>query len=259
MVENLNITIVQPDIIWEDIDSNLERLSLKLNSIQTATDLIILPEMFQTGFSMKPGKLAEPMNGKTMKWLKKMACEKNTFIAGSIIISDQDKFFNRMLIVSPGAEVWFYDKKHLFSLAGEDKVYASGNAKLVFEIKGWKICPMVCYDLRFPVWIRNRENYHLLVFVANWPEKRVNHWKALLQARAIENQAFVAGVNRIGFDGNSYSYTGDSVVYDAMGQRISNLIPGTEGIETISLSITELLLVRKNLPFAADSDKFELL
>ncbi|MFN8254730.1 MAG: amidohydrolase [Bacteroidales bacterium] len=259
MTENLNITIVQADIVWEDIDSNLAKYSEKLNSIQSPTDLIVLPEMFQTGFSMNPSNLAELMNGKTMAWMKEMASLKGAVLAGSIIITENQKYYNRLLFITPYGDVKFYDKKHLFTLAGEDKVYTAGSEKLIYEINGWKICPMICYDLRFPVWIRNREDYHLLVFVANWPEKRVLHWKTLLQARAIENQAFVVGVNRVGTDGNSCIYSGDSAVYDAMGKKLSSLMPEKEGIESIILSMAELQNTRKNLPFSHDRDEFELI
>jgi len=203
----ISVSIIQSDIIWEDRLSNLENYQNKINQIES-TDLIVLPEMFTTGFSMNPKDISETMSGETIQWMKANASKMNSAICGSIIIEEDDKYFNRFIWVNPDGSIHHYDKKHLFSFAGEDKNYTSGNNKLIIEYKGWKICPLICYDLRFPVWSRNSEGYDLLIYVANWPDKRKLAWKTLLTARAIENQCYVIGVNRVGKDTKNY-YSGE--------------------------------------------------
>ncbi len=255
MTEKLKITIVQSNLIWENKEANLANFQKIIEDLAGKTDLIILPEMFTTGFSMKPAEFAEKPNGKTLTWMKNMAESSSAAIAGSIIIKENNKFYNRFLFVTKqGIEQ--YDKRHLFAMAGEDKHYEQGKQSTLINYKGWKIRPQICYDLRFPVWSRNTDEYDLLIYVANWPEKRVAHWSALLRARAIENQAYVAGVNRIGFDGNNYPHSGDSAIYNPMGEIISKTKANQERAETIELSYEELNKIRKNLPFLQDKDSF---
>lgn len=258
MNDFLRITSIQSNLIWEGIKENLENFEKKIISIKNETDIIVLPEMFSTGFSMNPAKLAQKMEGETIVWMKRMAKHCNAVLMGSLIILDNLKFFNRLMIVFPEGSIKYYDKKHLFAMAGEDSAYSPGKEKLIFEYKGWRICPLICYDLRFPVWIRNMNDYDVLIFVANWPEKRSNHWKILLQARAIENQSYVIGINRVGEDGNKYIYSGDSCVIDPMGNKISLTKAYEENIETVTLSYEELINTRKMLPFYLDSDQFHL-
>lgn len=253
---NLSISIIQTKLFWEDKARNLEHFKKKIKNIDSNTDLIILPEMFTTGFSMNPEPFAEKMNGKTVKWMQEMANFSNAAIAGSIIIIENNHYINRFLFVKPDGEYQYYDKRHLFAMAGEDKFYFQGVKNELITYKGWRIRPLICYDLRFPVWSRNTDEYDLLIYIANWPEKRIAHWKILLQARAIENQAFVAGVNRIGLDGNNYSYSGDSAIYSPMGKKITKTKAFQETIETIVISKDVLNKTRKLLPFLNDRDEF---
>ncbi|MEN8118863.1 MAG: amidohydrolase [Bacteroidota bacterium] len=252
----LSVTIIQTNIFWEDKNANLVHFQKKIEGIDTRTDLIILPEMFTTGFSMNPKPFAEKMDGPTFKWMLQMAKHSNAAIAGSIIIEENNHYVNRFLFVKPDGEYQYYDKRHLFAMAGEDKLYSQGNKNELIKYKGWRIRPLICYDLRFPVWSRNYDGYDLLIYVANWPEKRVAHWKTLLQARAIENQAYVAGVNRIGLDGNNYSYSGDSAIYNSLGEKISKTNSNEESVETILISRELIEGTRKKLPFLNDQDEF---
>jgi len=251
----INITIIQSNIIWEDKDSNLKNYQNKIDNIES--DLIILPEMFTTGFTMDPKSLAETMSGETVQWMKENASKMNSAICGSIIIEEDDKYFNRFIWVNPDGSIHHYDKKHLFSFAGEDKNYTPGKEKLIIEYKGWKICPLICYDLRFPVWSRNSEEYDLLIYVANWPTKRKLAWKSLLVARAIENQCYVIGVNRIGYDENNY-YSGESKLVNALGETLY-VNSHVEDIYTTTISKYELNKVRAQLPFLNDKDNFKIL
>lgn len=257
MKKNLNITIIQADLAWEDKETNLANFKKLINHTEEKTDLIILPEMFTTGFSMKPNKFAEKMDGKTVSWMKNMAQISKAAIAGSIIIEENNKFYNRFLFVTESS-IQQYDKRHLFAMAGEDKYYEQGINNILINYKGWKIRPQICYDLRFPVWSRNTDGYDLLIYVANWPEKRVAHWNNLLKARAIENQTYVAGVNRIGFDGNNYQHSGDSAIYDPLGNKLSKTKAYEANIETIELSANQIQTVRENLPFLHDKDIFTI-
>ncbi|TAL60688.1 MAG: amidohydrolase [Bacteroidetes bacterium] len=268
---DLNITIIQSNLHWENMDANLKMFSQKISSIKEKTDLIVLPEMFSTGFTMNNKAMAEPMYGKTVEWMKKKAKEKNCVITGSLIIEEKKKFYNRLVWMLPDGKFKIYDKRHLFRYAGEEKYYSAGKKKLIVELKGWKICPMICYDLRFPVWIRNRltpnpspsgegrnsqMEYDVLLFVANWPERRNHPWKTLLMARAMENQAYIVGVNRIGNDGNNVSHSGDSAVINYKGESISKTKAHEESIETITLSKGELDEWRKAFPAWMDADQF---
>jgi omega-amidase len=252
----ISISIIQSDIIWEDRLSNLENYQNKINQIES-TDLIVLPEMFTTGFSMNPKDISETMNGETVQWMKDNASKMNSAVCGSIIIEEDDKYFNRFIWVNPDGSIHYYDKKHLFSFAGEDKNYTAGGEKIIIEYKGWKICPLICYDLRFPVWSRNSEDYDLLIYVANWPDKRKLAWKTLLTARAIENQCYVIGVNRIGKDTKNY-YSGDSSLINALGET---LYTNSHIEDTYTTSITkyELNKIRSQLPFLNDKDNFKII
>lgn len=252
----MKITLLQSPLIWENPEANRQRFSSMISNAG-ATDLIILPEMFSTGFTMKPGRVAEPMDGTTISWMKEMASRKNCALTGSLVISEAGKYYNRLLFVLPDGQVRQYDKRHLFSLAGEDKAYTSGEERLIVEYKGWKICPLVCYDLRFPVFSRNTEEYDLLLYVANWPEPRISAWDALLKARAIENMCYVAGVNRVGKDENGHNYPGHSQVLDALGVAV--LEPsGNEGAFTVELNKETLLQARQKFGFLNDRDSFTL-
>lgn len=260
-MNDLKITILQSDLHWENKEKNLQMFSDKLNSISEPSDLIVLPEMFTTGFSMRPELFAETMNGNTLAWMKVKAAEKNCAITGSFICHEEGKYLNRLVWMCPDGSYSVYDKRHLFRMGGEDSHYGAGQKKLIVEWKGWKICPLICYDLRFPVWARNThdEQYDLLIYVANWPERRSYPWKSLLVARAIENQCYVAGVNRVGNDGQDIYHTGDSVVLNFKGEPISKIHSGKESIEAITLSYSELAEFRKQFPVMLDADKFEIL
>jgi predicted amidohydrolase len=249
----MNVTLIQTDLFWEDIDNNLKMFDEKITIIKD-TNLIILPEMFTTGFSMNVNILSETMNGKTIKWMLDWARVKNAVIAGSIIIKENNLFYNRFIWAEPNGGIKYYDKKHLFSMANEDQSYSPGKQKIIIEYLGWKICPLICYDLRFPIWNRNLEDYDIAIYVANWPEKRANHWKSLLMARAIENQCYVLAVNRIGIDGKGLNYNGDTSIIDPTGDIIFQK-NNEESTYQYLLKKEELQNIRKNLPFLKDRDQ----
>jgi omega-amidase len=218
-MQDLTVTLIQTELFWEDIPANLAALDKKIDAIAERTDVIILPEMFTTGFTMNASKLAEPMNGSAVSWITKKSRQKSAHILGSVIIEEGGKYFNRLLWAKPEGELLTYDKKHLFRLADEQKVYSPGNSHLTVEVNGWKLRPFICYDLRFPIWCRNIANqYDVAVFVANWPGRRASQWKLLMPARAVENQCYVIGVNRVGKDGNGLAYSGDSSLIDPLGE-----------------------------------------
>jgi len=254
-MDKLKITLVQPDIIWEDIKGNLDKYSEMLTSVDK-TDIIILPEMFTTGFSMHPGKLKETMDGVSVQWMKKLAAEKNAAVIGSFIVEDAGKVFNRLVWVFPEGKIQTYDKRHLFTMGEENKHYSSGKTKLIVEYKNWKFCPLVCYDLRFPVWSRNTKEYDVLIYVANWPAPRHHVWKNLLVARAIENQSFCIGVNRVGKDGAGLDYEGDSTVVSPKG--FAHFTGNEEQVKTFQLSRSDLYDFRKSFPVLNDRDYFEI-
>ena len=256
-MSNLRVTIIQSKLHWEDIDANLKMFDQKLEGLADKTDLIILPEMFTTGFSTNAAHLGEGMNGKTMEWLKEKAAALDCVITGSFIAEVQGRYLNRLVWMRPYGTYEVYDKRHLFTLANEHKYYTAGNKKLVVELKGWKVCPLICYDLRFPVWSRNVENYDLLLYVANFPAKRSYAWKTLLNARAIENQAYTIGVNRVGKDGNDLHYSGDSGIIDFMGKALYQ-VAEDEAIYTEELNYQDLQDFRKKLAFLADQDQFSI-
>lgn len=253
----LTISLIQTSLHWHDRAKNLEELSYKIQAVSQPTDLVILPEMFTSGFTMEPAEVAEFMDGETVAWMLDLAKRKNTAICGSIVITDgNNNYYNRFLFVEANGNISYYDKKHTFTLAGEDKVYKAGDSQTIIEYKGWKIYPLICYDLRFPVWSRNAFDYDLLLYVANWPEPRVNAWDALLKARAIENMACCVGVNRIGKDANGHNYVGHSAVYDSLGKTL--FFTDKEESATLTLSKSDMQANREKLRFLEDRDKFTL-
>ncbi|HEY4326771.1 MAG TPA: amidohydrolase [Mucilaginibacter sp.] len=257
-MDNIKITLLQAYLFWENVDKNLQNIAAKLTGIREKTDLIVLPEMFNTGFTMDAEKLAEPVGGKTMKWMHKIATQNKCVITGSIIIKENEKYYNRLIWMRPDGSYEQYDKRHLFALGKEHEVFTAGDKKLIVDLNGWKICPMICYDLRFPVWLRNvNSEYDLLLFVANWPERRISHWRALLNARAIENQAYVVGVNRIGHDGNEVYHSGDSTCVDPNGNVLYHK-KDEEDRYTLTVLANEVSKTRRAMPFLKDADKFDI-
>lgn len=256
-MESLQIALLQLDLIWENAPANRNKIERLLSTVQGDVDIIVLPEMFTTGFSMQPAPLAETMQGETVNWLRQQAKSRNAAITGSIIITEKGAFYNRLLWVLPNGDILTYDKRHLFTLAGEDQVYTPGNKQLVVDFKGWKIMPLVCYDLRFPVWSRNTSSYDLLLYVANFPDKRGLAWRTLLQARAIENQVYTIGLNRVGLDGNDIYYAGDSCLIDYDG-RVSTHLPPREMVQHLVINKTSQANFRKKLAFLPDQDKFTI-
>jgi omega-amidase len=253
----MKIALIQSSLFWENPTANRSYFEEKINAISEKVDLIVLPEMFTTGFTMNPEVVFDTMQGETMVLLQSLSKAKNSAIVGSLIIKENESFYNRLVFVFPSGEVQFYDKRHLFTLAGEDKVYTAGREKLIVEYQGWKICPLICYDLRFPVFARNVEEYDVLLYVANWPKPRINAWDILLQARSVENLCYTIGVNRMGFDNNDFEYNGHSQAFDFLGNYI--LEPQeSEGVFVIELNKERLLETRKRLSFLDDKDVFEL-
>ena len=253
----MKIALIQSDLYWEDVFKNRKSFESKINQIDSSVNLVVLPEMFSTGFTMNAPEVAETMEGETVLWLQSLAKQKNFAITGSLIILENEKYYNRMLFVFPSGKIEYYDKRHLFSLAGEDQFYTSGKEKVIVEYLDWKICLQVCYDLRFPVFARNVENYNLLLYVANWPKVRTNAWDTLLKARAIENLSYVAGVNRVGLDVNNYEHVGHSQVIDFLGNFI--LEPQeTESVFIVELDKKAMIETRKKLDFLNDKDIFEI-
>ena len=258
MEDQLKIALVQTDLVWENAKRNRKRLKEKIESLSGKVDIIMFPEMFPTGFTMNAKDVAEPMDGKTVAWMKKQALKTNAAIVGSMIIIEDKKFYNRLLFVEPSGTIHIYDKRHTFGLSGEKEVYSPGNKKLIVDYKGWKICPMVCYDLRFPVWARNTENYDVLLFVANWPKSRIIAWNSLLKARAIENMCYCLGVNRIGIDETQEDYCGHSVAHDILGNEMTSFKPNKEQIEVVTLERNHINFYRNKLKFLDDKDAFTL-
>lgn len=256
-MSTLEVSIIQAELAWHDPARNLDAFSAAIDAIREPTDLIVLPEMFTTGFSMDAPNLAETMDGKSVAWLKETAAAKNAAICGSLIIADDGKYYNRFICTAPGGELWRYDKRHLFRLADEQHHYAQGNDIVSFELNGFRICPMVCYDLRFPVWSRNREHYDLLLYVANWPSRRHHAWETLLRARAIENLSYCAGVNRTGTDGNELPYAGGSAIIDYLGHDLANL-GDSPGTASATLDLESLNKFRERFAFHKDADNFTL-
>jgi omega-amidase len=257
--EQLHITLIQPDIVWENKLVNLQQYEEMIAGIRGAKHIVVLPEMFSTGFSMAPERLAEPMDGKSVTWMADMAVKHRCIVTGSLIIEEAGKYYNRMLWVQPDGRIGFYDKRHLFAYAHEDKHYTPGQKRLIVQVNGWRINLQVCYDLRFPVWARNHEDeYDVLLYAANWPEQRILAWKTLLQARAIENQCYVVGVNRVGLDGKNNNYPGYSSVFGPLGEVIWQQANDV-ACHTVTLEKEPLLKVRSTFPFLNDADNFMLL
>jgi omega-amidase len=274
-MSTLTITTIQSNLFWEDKAANLQMFEQKIKSITDKTEIVVLPEMFSTGFSMQPKLFAETMSGETMEWMKRVSNENGIVLTGSIIIEEEGNYYNRLIWMLPNGQFGYYDKRHLFAYGEEDKYYTPGNKRLIASVKGWKINLQVCYDLRFPVWSRNRvfgsaqtpvqntstplsAEYDVLIYVANWPEKRSHAWKTLLCARAIENQCYVVGVNRVGDDGKNIHYSGNSLVIDPMGQVLYHMAD-EEDINTIILTKEKLEEVRNKFPFLNDADEFTIL
>ena len=282
---DLKVTIIQSQLHWESVTDNLSMFSEKIAAITEKTDLIVLPEMFNTGFSMQSEALSECMNGETVSWMIAQSKKKDAVIVGSLIIEEEQRFFNRLVWVEPNGTLQTYDKRHLFRMANEHKHFTGGKERLIITYKGWRICPLVCYDLRFPVWARNKKlsvdkkdvipvqsnrnrnfsteeqaetAYDLLIYIANWPEVRKAPWSKLLDARAIENQCYVVGVNRVGKDGKGFSYSGNSVIINPKGETISSLPESENVTETVAISLNELNDFRIVFPVEMDADVFTL-
>jgi omega-amidase len=254
----MKISVIQSDPKWEDKLTNFSSLERLISPLYKKTDLIILPEMFNTGFSLNPEKLSEPSRGETSDWMRSISEAGNMGVCGSYIVKENGNFFNRFQFVSPETETVFYDKRHLFSIGGEDRLFTAGKNRLVFGFRGVRISPYICYDLRFPVWSRNRNEYDLMINSANWPESRITVWNTLLKARAIENQCFVAGANRVGIDGENIKYCGDSMIINPRGEIIASVNQNLECSITSEISITELSDFRKKFPVSNDADNFTI-
>ncbi len=270
-MSTLTVSTIQTNLIWEEKSANLRMLENKITSLEEKTEIVVLPEMFSTGFSMNPGELAETMEGETVQWMKRVSRENSIILTGSIIIEEEGTSLNRLIWMLPNGQYGHYDKRHRFAYAGEDEKYTAGNKRLIASVKGWKVNLQVCYDLRFPVWSRNRvinyaqpgsapliaPEYDLLIYVANWPERRSHAWKTLLCARAIENQCYVIGVNRVGTDGNNIYHSGNSLVIDPLGQVLYHMADA-EDVFTITLQKEKLEEVREKFPFWKDADSFNI-
>lgn len=259
-MQNFQLIALQMDVVWQDPAGNREKINRILAQEKEPADLILLPEMFSTGYDKDPAPIAEPMKGPTHLWMLETARSQMAVVMGSMVIAEGDLFYNRMLIAFPDGRTITYDKRHPFSFALEHEHYAPGESFRTFEWRGWRICPMICYDLRFPVWSRQRpeQQYDLLVYVANWPEARVSHWSTLLAARAIENQAYVAGLNRVGTDGNGLVYNGASAIHDPLGKLLAHEV-GEETVLRASLERSSLEDYRAKFPAWQDADKFQIL
>lgn len=268
-MSTLSLTTIQTNLFWEDKTANLEMFESKIDSIPAKTEVVVLPEMFSTGFSMNPQKLAEKMDGQTVAWMNKIAAKKKIILTGSIIAEEKGNYFNRLVWMLPDGRYGWYDKRHLFAFAGENNAYSRGEKRLIASVKGWKINLQICYDLRFPVWVRQQNTrtvseddtptpeYDLIIYPANWPQRRSHAWKTLLQARAIENQCYVAGVNRVGNDGNGIYHSGDSMIVDPLG-KILYTQADAEDIHTTVLQKDTLTEVRSAFPFWKDADDFSI-
>jgi len=256
MQQQLRIALIQADLVWENPTQNCKNLTLKIENILEDVDIIILPEMFSTGFTMNAELVAETMQGNTVAWMKEIALKTNAAIVGSLIITEGNKYYNRLLFVQPTGEIITYNKRHTFTLVGEEKTFTSGNEKVIINYNGWKLCPLICYDLRFPVWARNTENYDVLIYVANWPEPRISAWDTLLKARAIENMCYCVGVNRVGVDGVNSVYSGHSAVYDVLGNPVSSMVANKEEVQVVILEKRHISAYRNRFKFLNDSDDF---
>lgn len=258
MQNELKVAAIQAQLTWENSQANLDAFQEKINHLAPDIDIVVLPEMFSTGFTMNPNPVAEKMNGNTVQWMLKTATTKGIAILGSVVIEEENCFYNRAVFVHPDGKIERYDKRHSFSLAGEDEAYTSGKERLIINYKGWRIQPLICYDLRFPVWSRYNDDYDVLIYMANWPKPRIFAWDTLLKARAIENMSYCIGVNRVGEDANSYEYIGHTAAFDFLGTEIATTKEGKEDILICTLSKFELDSMRKKLNFLNDRDQFEV-
>jgi omega-amidase len=254
--ENLRVAVFQFDLAWENPEVNRTKIDEWLQKANRKMDVVFLPEMFTTGFSMNVAELAESMDGETITWMKAKCAEHQIALCGSLIIKENEQFFNRLVFVKPSGETQYYDKHHLFTMADEESHFKPGMERLIVAYKGWRICPLICYDLRFPVWARNRNEYDILVYSANWPESRTEVWNTLLKARAIENQSYVVGANRVGVDGSNILYSGNSQLIDPKGSVLSAIADHHKGIVYAGFSYRELTEFRKKFPVLDDADQF---
>ena len=264
----MKVTLVQSSLVWEDVSSNLKHLQGHIDDISQGCDLIVLPEMFSTGFTMQPERLAEEPGGPAFSWMQKVSQQKKAIVCGSVSVKENNTYYNRLYWVRPDGSFSFYNKRHLFRMAGEEQRYSAGTNKLIETTKEFRVCPLICYDLRFPVWSRNRFTsdasgerdwqYDVLIYVANWPEIRNYPWKQLLIARAIENQCYVLGVNRVGKDGNGLNHSGDSAIISPKGELLGTLPVGEEGLITETLDLSALRLFRSQFPAGMDADAFTI-
>ena len=257
MKKNLNVSIIQSNIFWENTEKNIAHFS-SLISKTGKTDIILLPEMFNTAFCPHSKDLAETMNGKTINWMKNIAKKRDCAISGSLMIKENGNIYNRLIWISKNGNTSHYNKRHLFSLAKENRYITKGNERIIIELNGWKILPLICYDLRFPVFSRNNIDYDILIYLANWPTKRIDSWITLLKARAIENQCFTIGVNRIGIDGSGVSFNGESKVYGAFGEDLTSNNKNIESIILVEISLNDLILKRRQRNFLKDRDNFSI-
>jgi len=256
-MEDLRIALVQADLFWEDKPQNLQHIRALLAN-ETGADIIVLPEMFTTGFTMYAEPLAENEAGETLAWMRNLAAQKQAAVVGSFIFVEDEKLYNRLFWVEPTGHWQCYNKRHLFSLAGEEKVFTAGKNRLVLDFRGWKIMPLICYDLRFPVWSRNTDNYDLAIYIANWPDVRIAHWQALLPARAIENQCYVVAVNRVGNDGSNKWHSGHSMAINLLGEKLLTFEAGQEAVKTVTISAQYLKETREKFGFLKDQDGFTI-
>jgi predicted amidohydrolase len=257
-VQDLSVTLVQAPLAWQDPPANRRRFTAIIAALPGLGDLIVLPEMFTTGFTMEPEHHAETMDGPSIAWMAQTAHRHGVTLCGSLVIRDANSFRNRLIWMTAGGEMAWYDKRHLFRMANEDQHYSAGSGRQIVEIKDWRICPLICYDLRFPVWSRGANAFDLQVFVANWPAARRSAWRALLPARAVENQCYCIGVNRVGTDGNGVAYSGDSLAADPLGNVIADLGAAEQSV-TVRLDGVALLRYREKFPAWRDADAFRLL
>jgi len=258
MNNKLRVALIQSELVWENPEQNRRHFNTKITDISEPVDVIILPEMFTSGFTMNANKVAETMTGETISWMKTISKAKNAAITGSLVIKEDNAFFNRLVFVQPDGKISYYDKRHTFTLAGEHKVYNAGQSNVIIKFRDWKIKPLVCYDLRFPVWARNTQDYDLIYYVANWPKIRIAAWEALLKARAIENMSYCIGINRVGLDANNHEYSGHSAAYDVLGKRLDTIPKDKEAIEIVTLNKTHIDTYRNKLSFLKDRDAFTL-
>lgn len=256
MNKKLTVTIIQPNIVWKNIRDNLDRYSSMLAGHELATDLILLPEMFQTGFCTEPNLVAETMDGNTVRWMKRTAESFSCSVAGSLIIRENRRFYNRLVYIDQYENLTWYDKRHLFRMDAEETAFTAGLNRVIVPLKGWRISFQICYDLRFPVWTRNQDDYDVLVNAANWPAERDDVWLTLLKARAIENQSYTIGVNRVGTDGNGWIYSGNSLVINPKGEVTGKMKKSQEDVNSFILMKDELIDFRKKFPVLKDRDNF---